>query len=245
MYPRTLAEAKRIARALKSDAQRPKGAKIVVCPPALYIAPLIAVFGKAKITLGGQNAFFADEGAFTGEVSPVALKSLGARYVILGHSERRALGETNDVIAKKCIAAIGAGLSVILCIGEKERDEAGSYFTEVGTALRESLAAFPAKHVSRLVIAYEPIWAIGAKALRAATADDFREMQLLIRRNLVGRFGKKRGFAVPILYGGSVDDNNASSFFAVGADGLLVGRASLDPKKFAAIVSSAHTHLSL
>ena len=241
MYPSTGKDAKVIFAALKKGVKGLTHAKIVVCPPALYVAPMVEWRAKAKIAVGGQNCFKEDEGARTGEVSPRALASVGASHVILGHSERRALGETDADVAEKAIAAVRNKLSVVLCVGERERDQHGSHFGEVSAQLRASLAGFPKGEVKRLVVAYEPIWAIGAKAKKPATPSDYREMSILIRRYLAEYFGKKIAFAIPILYGGSVDDNNAESFFKEGgADGLLVGRASLDSERFCAIIRIAN-----
>ncbi|MDO8521190.1 MAG: triose-phosphate isomerase [bacterium] len=240
MYPRTFGEAKKIVVRLKSETKKVRRAKIVICPPMLFVYPLIAFTKNSSVSVGAQNAFMFDEGAYTGETSPASLRRIGATHVIVGHSERRALGEDDGVVAKKAITAAKNGLAVILCVGEAARDEGGAYFTEVGKELRASLFGFPKSEIKRLAVAYEPIWAIGASAARAATPEDFREMSVFIRRNLVDRFGKKDGFAIPILYGGSVDEKNAVGFLGEGgADGLLVGRASLDPKKFSAIIHAA------
>jgi triosephosphate isomerase len=240
MYPQSFVEAKQIVGALKKTMQKSGKVKVVVCPPALFVAPILALLGKSTIAVGAQNAAFVDEGACTGETSPSALYKLGARYVILGHSERRAIGEDDALIAQKVAQAVRNKLQVILCVGEYERDLAGAYYALVARQLRASLQGFPKTEVGRLVIAYEPIWAIGVKARAAATPGDFREMSIFIRRHLVESFGKKAGFAVPILYGGSVDEKNAEGFLKEGrADGFLVGRASLDPKKFSAIITAA------
>ncbi len=241
MYPPTLPEAKKIFREIKSGMKGMTRAKVVICPPAFYVAPLIASRGKAMIALGGQNCFKEDEGARTGENSPRALSALGASHVILGHSERRALGETDKDIAEKSVSALRNKLTIILCVGERGRDEHGSHFNEVSAQLRSSLSLFPKSGARQLVIAYEPIWAIGVKALRPATPSDFREMSILIRRYLTEYFGKTAAFAIPILYGGSVDERNAEGFLREGgADGLLVGRISLDAQKFSSIVRIAH-----
>lgn len=240
MYPRTLAEAKRVVEVIKKNIRKRSQVKVVICPSALFVAPLLAFFKNTQIAIGAQNTFIFDEGAYTGETSPSALASLGATHVILGHSERRFMGEVDALIAKKVARAVESKLRVILCIGERLRDDAGVYFTEVGAELRASLEGFPRNEIKRLVIAYEPIWAIGSNALSAADPKDFREMRIFIKRILVDRFGKKAGFVVPILYGGSVDDRNAEGLLREGgADGFLVGRASLDPKKFSAIIETA------
>ena len=242
MYPKTLEEAKKIFIAHKKTARSLKKTKTIICPPFPYLYPLEALAKSAPgISVGAQNSFFEEEGARTGEVSPAQLRSLGLAHVILGHSERRALGESDDVVAQKAALAVKNNLTVILCVGEHKRDDAGAYFSEVSEQLRKSLLGFPKGGSKRLVVAYEPIWAIGAKALRPATPADFHEMSILIKRELVEQFGKAAGFKIPILYGGSVDDRNAEGFLKDGgADGLLVGRVSLDREKFGAILSIAN-----
>ena len=242
MFPQTLLEAKAIFSAHKKSVRGMSRAKIVICPPSVFLEPLAKMEKRKRcIEIGAQNTFYEDEGARTGEVSPPQVRSVGATYVILGHSERRALGETDEVIAKKAIQANKSKLTVILCVGERSRDEAGTYFNEVKEQLCRSLLDFPKSESKRLVIAYEPIWAIGKNAVRPATPSDFHEMSILIKRHLVDQFGKLAGFKVPILYGGSVDEKNSEWFFKDGkADGLLVGRISLDKEKFGAIMKLAH-----
>lgn len=240
MYPQTLQEAKHILSSLKKSTRSITHTKVILCAPSLFLVPLITLRATSRILIGGQDTYIKNEGAHTGETSPSALASIGATHVILGHSERRAEGETNVIVAQKAQMAIKNKLSVILCVGERSRDDAGVYFGEVSKQLRESLEGFPKTEAKRLIIAYEPIWAIGTKALRAAEPTDFHEMSILIRRHLVEYFGKKIAFTIPILYGGSADEQNAEAFLkAGGADGLLVGRASLDPEKFTAIVRIA------
>ncbi|HXK37842.1 MAG TPA: triose-phosphate isomerase [Candidatus Paceibacterota bacterium] len=239
MYPRSLAEAKEIVAEVKAIARKAVMKKVqpVICPPSVFLAGLMG--SGSSLQFGGQNAAAIGEGPFTGEVSPVQLASLGAKYVILGHSERRALGESDADVAAKAIAAVKAGLMVILCVGEKERDHDGHYFVEVANQLRGSLANFPESKSVQLMIAYEPIWAIGVNATHPATPRDHQEMSMLLRRTLAELFGKQKGFHIPLLYGGSVDAKNAQSFLDIGADGLLVGRTSLRAKDFALIIHNA------
>ena len=241
MYPKTLKEAKTIFSEHKRAARSIKRTKVIVCPPSVFIAPVITAKGLSKrILVGAQDTFGEIEGAHTGEVSPTMIASLGATHVIIGHSERRARGETDNEVSRKIALAIEKKLTVILCVGEKTRDDTGEYFGVVREQLRASLAGVPKNASKHLIVAYEPIWAIGAKALRAATPSDLHEMSILIRRQLVEHFGKTAGFKVPILYGGSVDERNAEGFLTQGGvDGLLIGRVSLDPQKFGAIVALA------
>lgn len=238
MYPKSLSEAKDIARRIAIAARKYPGVRTVICPPFPFISA-IRSSGKTLL-IGAQDVFWEEEGARTGEISPAMLRSVGASFVIVGHSERRALGESDRDVAKKAALAMKSGLSVILCVGEKERDTAGAYFAEVRDELFASLEGIPRSFAKKLIVAYEPIWAIGAKARRPATVEDFREMRIHIKKHLVEQFGKAAGFRVPILYGGSVDERNAAGFLREGeADGLLIGRVSLDAEKLAAVISLA------
>jgi triosephosphate isomerase len=239
MFPQTIKEAKAIVSGTRKAAAKTKRTKVVICPPSIYL-PLLVVKGKTHY--GIQDVHKNDEGAHTGETSARGAKSIGAEFVIVGHSERRAMGETNEMVAEKLAAVARNGLTTILCVGEKKRDEDGAYFAEVREQLIASLAKFPKAKVKQLIIAYEPIWAIGSAATRVATPDDLHEMVILIKKTLVHIFGKQHGFRVPILYGGSVDDQNALGFMTKGnADGLLVGRVSLDQKKFSNIIKLAES----
>lgn len=239
MYPVNYEDALMLAKKVKSVAVRARLAKVtpIICPPM----PFLAGFAKmsSSIDIGAQNCFTEIEGAHTGETSPAQLASLGMSYVILGHSERRAAGETSSDVAAKIEVAIKQKLSVILCVGEKARDGQGAYFNEIASQLRASLEGFPTTKTSQLIIAYEPVWAIGKNAVRPATPEDFREVEMLLRRELSALFGKTKAFKVPVLYGGSVSKDNAQSFINIGADGLLIGRTSLDGDAFVSIVKSA------
>jgi len=243
MFPETLKEATAITRKVKVIALKNTKTRVVVCPPHVFLAPLRKIAGKSAFKIGAQNAFFEDKGARTGETSPAMLADLGIGHVIIGHSERRALGETNEVVAQKVLAATKRKLTTIVCVGELSRTgEEGSHYAVVRDQLRASLLGVPQKAVSMLVVAYEPVWAIGVNAKGSATPDDFREIAILIRKQLVEQFGKKAAFAVPILYGGSVDERNAPGFLGQGgADGLLIGRVSLVPEQFGSIIQAANT----
>jgi len=241
MYPTTKKEALAVYSGVNSAAKKYKNIKVVVCPPYVFSCEISSRAKKSNIEVGAQDAFWELEGAFTGEVSPQMIKNIGAKYVIIGHSERRKLGEANEIVQKKIRASLKTGLNVILCVGERERDSEGYFFSFVEEQLTNGLKSFRRKFIKKLTIAYEPIWAIGKNALRPASPEDLHEMTIFIRKVLVKIIGKKNAFSVPILYGGSVDDVNAASFIGPdGADGLLVGRASLDIKKFAGILDAAN-----
>jgi len=208
---------------------------VVICPPFLYLNNLKKI--SKKISLGVQNVASEERGAFTGEISALMSYDTGARYTILGHSERRDMGENDLMINKKVKLALLAGLVPILCVGEKERDEAHEYFQVIKNQIEESLAGISKNSISKIIIAYEPVWAIGKNAIREATPEEFREVAVFIKKVLSDKFGGKEVGNMSILYGGSVNPKNTSSFLTEGgADGFLVGGASLDVKKFSEII---------
>ncbi|MDO8659035.1 MAG: triose-phosphate isomerase [Candidatus Parcubacteria bacterium] len=240
MNPASLKEAENLFNSVAKSVARAKKTDIVICPPFLYIEKL-KKFSR-KIILGAQDAYGKDVGAFTGEVSPTMLYNLGVRYVILGHSERRALGEENEEINKKIKASLSVGLLPILCVGESERDENHSYFNFVKTQLEVCLTGISKNAISKIIIAYEPVWAISSTPdRRDASASDSLEMAIYIRKVLADRFGND-AHKVRIIYGGSVNEKDALEFLKHGGvDGLLPGRASLDAKKFTEIIKICET----
>ena len=235
MNPSTLKEAEDLFSGVVKGISSIKKTEIVICPPFLYLEKLKRI--SKKIILGAQDVFWEEAGAFTGEVSGGMLYNVGARYVILGHSERRALGETNALVNKKIKASLSAGLIPILCIGENVRDENHHYFNLVKTQIEECLDGIKKALISKIIIAYEPIWAISSTVNRQdATAGDCLEMIIFIRKILSDKFGSDAG-KMKIIYGGSVNEKDASDFLKNGSiDGLLPGKASLDSKKFIEIV---------
>ena len=235
MNPLTLKEAEKLFSGIVKDVSLVKKTEIVICPPVLYLEKLKKI--SRKLALGVQDAFWGDIGAFTGEISAPMFYSLGVRYVILGHSERRALGENNDDVNKKIKSALPAGLRPILCVGESFRDPDHNYFNLIKTQLEEGLAGISKNSISKIIIAYEPVWAISTTIDRKdATPDDSREMAIFIRKILFDKFGKEAS-QTRMLYGGSVNEKISEDFLKNGGvDGLLVGRASLDVKKFTRII---------
>ena len=241
MYPASVKDAQEKFKGIKKVASTLRNVQTVICPPFVYVSDLKKFVTGHRCVVGAQNAWFENEGAFTGEVSPAMLASLKLTYVILGHSERRALGETDEMVNKKVVAAVKAGLTIVLCVGETERDPDGEYLKHIATQIKIALKGITKKDLARIIIAYEPIWAIGKNALRAASTDDALEVTILIKKTLAELYAKE-GSIVPILYGGSVDAKNAWEFLMKAhVDGLLVGRASLDPKVFGEILKSADT----
>ena len=213
--------------------------EIVICAPFTSLNTAIELCVQSRVRVAAQNMHEADEGAFTGEISAPMLQDLGVHGVILGHSERRQyFNETDEALARKVPVALGAGLEPILCVGENEGQRDGGETEAVLTRQVEAdLAEVPDARLSEVVIAYEPIWAIGTG--RTATPDQAQEALALIR-SLVARRSEEAAAAVRILYGGSVKPENAAELLSeADVDGALVGGASLDPGDFAAIVEAA------
>jgi triosephosphate isomerase len=234
MNPPTFKEAKKLFEATKKAADTAKSVSIVVAPPAIYVRELRASYRGKRIAFGVQNAHFEAKGSYTGEISMAEAKDAGAAYVIIGHAERRAMGETNDDTRQKVAAAIARSLLPILCVGEVVRKQEGEHFDFIKEQLKAGFADVLVAKIPRIVIAYEPVWAIGAEA--AMNPRDMHEMAIFIRKTIVGLYGEK-GMGVKILYGGSVDETNASDMLTNGdIAGLLVGRASADPEKLTTLV---------
>lgn len=215
-------------------------AEVIFAPPFPFLS-LVQHFikGNPRFKLAAQNIHDAAQGAFTGEVSAAMLVSVGASYVILGHSERRAyFGEDNAWLAKKTDRALAAGLSPIFCVGETlEEREANRTFDVIGTQLREGIFHLTAAQMANVVIAYEPVWAIGTG--KTATPEQAQEVHAFIRQQLAATFGDTTAENTSILYGGSVKPNNAQELFSQpDIDGGLVGGASLDSRDFSEIIKA-------
>ena len=212
--------------------------EVVICPPFIYLSNIQHLLSN-DVKLGAQNCFWEEKGAFTGEISPLQLKNLNVKYVIIGHSERRQyLGETDEMIAKKLKAVLEARLSPILCIGEtKEEREAEKTAEILKYQLKNDLKDTP--QANKLIIAYEPIWAIGTGNF--CEADEALSNLLFIKKQLLKLFPKNLAEKIKILYGGSVDSKNAKDYIDVGFDGLLVGGASLKAGEFVKILKTIDT----
>lgn len=213
--------------------------EVLICPPAILIDTVAAAVGHhARIAVGVQNMHFADSGAFTGEISAAMVVDAGCKYAIIGHSERRAIfGETDDWCAKKVIQADANNIVPVLCVGESlEQREKGITNNVVTGQLNGSLGGFRLDSGSRLVIAYEPVWAIGTG--RTATPEDAEAVIKHIREHLAEMYGERISSAIRILYGGSVTADNIDALMAKpNIDGALVGGASLKAESFARIVN--------
>ncbi len=240
MNPVTLREAKMNYGIIRTYANRMQNVQTVVCVPFLYLSELQKISKGGKCILGAQDAFYKKSGAYTGEVSACMLREMKIPFVIIGHSERRALGDSNKIVSQKVSYALKEKLNVILCIGEKERDEA-DYLHVLREEIIASLATVACANLKRLFIAYEPIWAVG-KGAKADTPEDVEETILYIKKILIEAFGKKIGEKIPILYGGSINNKNAGEFLKCsGVQGLLVGRAGLNTKQFGEILKIANS----
>jgi len=233
----TLAASLELAENLKKAATDVSNVDIAVCPPSVYIERVAAVLKGSNIGVGAQNVYFEKEGAFTGEISAGMLKDIGCQYVILGHSERRnILGESSELVNLKTRAALAAGLTPIVCVGEllKER-KAGTTEQVVRRQFDGSFSGVSAEDIKKCVIAYEPVWAIGTGEV--ATPEQAEEVHLAIRSMIETKYNKEVAEAVWIQYGGSVNDKNAKEILAKpNVDGALVGGASLKVEPFMGIV---------
>jgi triosephosphate isomerase len=238
MHPGSSSAAKSLMRETAKALARTRGVDVAVAPPSVFLGELQPLIAGKKLRLAAQNVFYEKLGAYTGEVSVPMLKSVGAALAIVGHSERRALGETDELVNKKARAVIAGGLAAIACVGESKRDARGDYLSFVEKQLRAACAGVSAQALGKLVIAYEPIWAIGTGT--NATPHDAHEMKLFIQRILTDTYGRAGAAKVRILYGGSVTAKNAGELMQDGAvDGFLVGGASLRAAEFASICRSA------
>lgn len=236
MNPSTPRQALRLANGVGRGLKNVRNVEVVLAPPFVFLSHVSSSMLRAsRFKLGAQDCFYVKTGAYTGEISPLQLKALGVGLVIVGHSERRELGETNEIVRKKLKAALESGMHAVLCVGEKERERDVVFPKIIRDELREGLKKIKKSLLKNLIIAYEPIWAIGTG--RADTSESVYEMSILIRRELYRTLGKRIAAKIPILYGGSVEERNAEDFVKKGAvDGLLVGGASLNAKKFVKIV---------
>ncbi len=217
----------------------PPDVEVVICPPFTLLYPLAEIIVKTPFKLGAQNMHWEEKGAFTGEISPLMLKDLGVEYVILGHSERRALFLENDgTIARKLTSALANSLRPIFCVGETlEQRENKDTFNILEVQLQTGLKGVMKEQASGIVLAYEPVWAIGTG--RAARAEDALEAARFIREEFRTLYGSAAAAALPILYGGSVKGENVREFIGnKEINGVLVGGASLDPDQWRMIIEA-------
>jgi triosephosphate isomerase len=237
---KTIGEAIELVNGLKRNLYNVAKADIVVCPPFTALSDVSEMISDSNIALGAQDLFWEEKGAFTGEVSAAMLKDAGCKFVIIGHSERRQyFHETNETVNKKLKAALAAGLMPIVCVGEKlEERESGNTFRVVEDHVANSLRDIPQQDALRIIIAYEPVWAIGTG--RNATPEQAQEVHKFIRGLLSKMYSKDTAEAIRIQYGGSVTPENAASLMSQpDIDGALVGGASLKVDSFTDIVKKS------
>lgn len=242
MNPKTLPEAKRLFLDVKKAIGKMTGARAVICPPAVFLPEIQKLYIGKRIAFGAQDVHTEKGGSHTGSLSAPMLRSVGASYAIVGHSERRAAGETNDDTRRKVRAALDERIAPVLCVGEQERDHNNGdhlHFIreEVETALRD----IAKDELRRIAVAYEPIWAIGKSAADAMKPHDVHEMMLFVRKVLAEMFDRDTALAVPVLYGGSVEPENCDALIKEGGvNGFLVGHASLDATSFGDILACVY-----
>jgi triosephosphate isomerase len=214
-------------------------ATVILCPPFIHLAGMNEVLKHGKVALGAQNCASEASGAYTGEISAWMVKSTGAQYVIIGHSERRSYYHEDDkLLNKKTLLAINSGLKVIFCVGEvKSEREEEQHFLIVRRQLEEGLFSLTEEQMDMIVIAYEPVWAIGTGL--TASPDQAQEMHKFIREQVKEKYGNDCAKKVPILYGGSCKPSNAAEIFSKpDVDGGLIGGAALKKEDFTAIVEA-------
>jgi triosephosphate isomerase len=238
---KTLSEAVSFVEEVKGLIPSAEKVDSVICAPALFLERLVQAVQATDLKIGAQNMHFAESGAYTGEISPVALKDIGVTYVIIGHSERREMfAETDETVNKKVMAAFTHGLTPIVCCGETlEQRESGQTNEIVGAQVEKALKGLTEEQAKQVVIAYEPIWAIGTG--KSSTAEDANAVCGHIRSVIAKKFSQEVANAVRIQYGGSVKPNNIKEFLAQEhIDGALVGGASLEPQSFLQLVEAGN-----
>ncbi|MHC1697884.1 MAG: triose-phosphate isomerase [Geobacteraceae bacterium] len=236
LYKKT-AEALQLVQDLSSLVKDVKGIEIVIAPSFTVLGPVRSLLVDSPIAVAGQDCFWEEEGAYTGEVSPGMLVDAGCSHVIIGHSERRQLfGETDEKVNKKISAALRAGLTVLFCIGETLHErEMGETFAVLDRQIRMGLNNFSTDEMEKVILAYEPVWAIGTG--KTATDDQAQEAHAFIRRLVADLFSSSIADTVRIVYGGSVKPDNIKALMEKpDVDGALVGGASLTAESFAAIL---------
>lgn len=207
--------------------------EIVLCPPVVHLESFVRQLNDENISIGVQNVFWDDRGSFTGEVSPLMVKNFGADYVIVGHSERRRyFGETDEIFNAKIIASLRHNLNVVFCVGETLEEKKTNQTSEViMRQINQGLNDIPQTKIGRIVIAYEPVWAVGSDAV--PSEDEIMLARILIKKVLTQKFGAEYADKIRILYGGSVNARTAQQVCVKpGMDGVLVGRESLIPVEF-------------
>ena len=238
MNPGSAEKAKEIASEINKKFKSSDDLQLVICPPFIFLNEVSKIISQSKnIILGAQDIFVGQGESHTGEVGIKLLKSAGVKYVLVGHSERREALDTNDVVKEKMMGSLKEGLKVILCVGEKERNEHGDHYHEVRKQIENAIIKLPKGLIKNLIIAYEPVWAIGKPENEAIKPDQLHEITIFIKRLVSDILGAKEVGKVKILYGGSVTKNNFKEIIEKGnVDGLLIGRESLKINNFLELI---------
>ncbi len=236
MNPSSFREAKRLFEVTKKAVESTQNISLILAPPAIFLRELRDSYKGTKISFALQNAHWEAGGAHTGEVSLAQARDARVSYVLIGHSERRASGESNDDTRRKVAAALAVGITPILCIGETKRTTSGQHFSVVKEQLRAGFADVAPAHISKVVVAYEPVWAIGGE--QTLSPRDMHEMAIFIRKAIVEARGEK-GMNIKIMYGAAVTESNVHAMLRDGdVDGLLVGHVSVDAPRFSALLKA-------
>lgn len=236
MNPPTLREARKLFEATKKALECARDVSLVVAPPAIFLHELTKGYKGKRIAFALQSGHWEKDGAHTGETSMVQAKDARASYIIVGHSESRARGESNEDAKRKVTAALAQKLTPILCVGERQRDHGGAHFNVVSEQLRAVFAELTPAQAARVIVAYEPIWAIGGE--ESMTPPAMHEMAIFIRKTIVDLLGQG-SMSVKIIYGGAATEENAAAMLQGGdVVGLLVGHVSVDAARFSALLES-------
>jgi triosephosphate isomerase len=238
MNPEREEDAKKIASETAKGIKGIKSVKLVICPPFVFLNAVSKIVSGSKNTmLGAQDVFLGEGASHTGETSVEMLKSVGAKYIIVGHSEKRESGDTDEVVRNKLFGVLKSGLNAILCVGEKERNEHGYHFAEIEKQIKNATEKLPKKFAKKLIVAYEPVWAIGKSEKEAMKPEELHETVIFIKKVLSDILKIKEPEKIFVLYGGSVTKGNAKKIVEEGkVNGLLVGRESLKTEDFTELV---------
>lgn len=237
-YVNSLKEGKKLFKDIEKGLPKQLKADVVLCPPFPLLDSLSRNYRGSRIDFGAQDVFY-EEGAHTGEVSAELVKDTKSKYVIVGHAERRARGETDEEVAKKVGAVLDARMTPIVCVGECSRDKEGHYLAELKESVLASLALVGPTTLKKIVIAYEPVWAIGSPL--PPTGRTIREATIFIRKVLAEKFDRKDVLKLRIIYGGAVNDDNIVELIEESdANGFLLGRAAVHAEEFSTIVRAFH-----
>lgn len=239
MYVEEPANAVEYAKSLRTKMRGLPNVIVGIAAPSIFIPEVSKALKRSPVDVGAQAVSRYHADAHTGDVSAKMVKNAGATFAIVGHSERRAMGETDDIIRTQVLEVGAAGLGVVLCVGERERDLAGDHFSFIKAQLSSALLNLPKKTISNLVIAYEPVWAIGKHASDAMSPQDIQETVIFIRKALTEILGRDAALKMYILYGGSVEAENAAAILKEGGvNGFLVGHASASLDTFLPILKA-------